>query len=100
MAVRGEGNAPEHRIEFKTEQLNFAAMGDNAARTNLLLEGAKYHKDTVSLQITNDGRVLYSDPAQEKRIHDNPQPGVEFPKPMQAIGAAPAAVPVGGGRDR
>jgi len=100
MAVRGEGNAPEHRMEFKTEQLNFAAMGDNAARTNLLLEGAKYHKDTVSLQITNDGRVLYSDPAQEKRIHDNPQPGVEFPKPMQAIGAAPAAVPVGGGRDR
>jgi hypothetical protein len=101
IAVRGDGKEPEHRMEFKTEQLNLA-MGDKPHQTHVLLEGAKKHGDTVNLQITGDGRVIYSNPAQEQRLADHPEPGVKFPKPMEPVAMAPAKEPslVGGDRGR
>jgi hypothetical protein len=99
IAVRGDGSVPEHRMEFKTEQLNWA-MGSKPGQTHVLLEGAKNHNDTVSLQITGDGRVLYSNPAQEQRLNEHPEPGIKFPKPMEPEVLAAAKVPAGVGIDR
>jgi hypothetical protein len=103
IAVRGEGSLPEHRMEFKTEQLKWA-MGSKDHETNVLLEGAKSHKDTISLQITNDGRVVYENPAQEQRLHDHPQPGVKFPKAMEPdvtpVAPTPAKELAGAGAER
>jgi hypothetical protein len=81
LAVRGDGAKPEHQMDFKVDQLA-TAMGQDVTNATRLLEGAKSHKDTVTFQTTNDGRVIYSNPDQEQRIHDHPVGNPRFPEPM------------------
>jgi hypothetical protein len=81
LAVRGDGAKPEHQMEFKLDQVA-TAMGQDSVNARRLLEGAKDHKDTVTFQTTNDGRVIYSNPAQEQRIQDHPVGNPRFPEPM------------------
>jgi len=98
LAVRGDGTHPDHQMTFKQEELGLA-MGQDAASTSALLRGAMNHKDTMTFKLTNDGRMVYENPAQERRLHDHPQ-GVSFPEPMTNPGAAAAAPRVPAGVER
>jgi len=102
IAVRGDGTQPEHRMSFKVDQLA-TAMGQNVEQAEGLLKGAMSHKDTVTFQTTNDGRVVYQNPDQQQRIHDHPVGNIPFPDPMtpppsaaQQVQAKTPAVEVGG----
>jgi hypothetical protein len=44
--------------------------------------------------------VVYSNPAQEQRLNEHPQPGIKFPKPMEPEVATPAKVPATAGIER
>jgi hypothetical protein len=88
LAVRGDGTEPAHRIELKVEQLQSAFQHDLPAE-RVLLAGAQKHGDTVTISTSNDGRIVYSDPAQEKRIHDQHQPWPPYPKEMPQFSGSP-----------
>jgi len=88
LAVRGDGNQPEHRMDLKVEQLE-AAFGHDLPAERVLLNGAQKHGDTVTISTTNDGRIVYANPAQEKRIHDQHQPWPPFPKEMPQFSGSP-----------
>lgn len=82
IAIRGDGKHPDHQVTYKTEQLSLAMGGQDPAR---VLSDAISHKDTVQFQLTADGKMLYSDPAQQQRqagpAHD---PGFKYPDQMYA----------------
>ncbi len=90
IAIRGDGTHPDHRITFKTEQLSLAMDGESNARNTL--RNAAMHKDTVTLQLTSDGKLLYSDSAQQQRQTARPDPTFSYPTQMRAINESEAPI--------
>ena len=81
IAIRGDGKQPDHRVTYKTEQLAIAMGGESNAE-RLLLD-AQAHKDTVAFTLTNDGKMLYADPAQAQRLTVQPE-AFQYPQAMHA----------------
>jgi hypothetical protein len=88
LAVRGDGSQPEHRMDLKVDQLQGAFQNDVFGE-RVLLMGAQKHGDTVTISASNDGRIVYSDPAQEKRINEQHQPWPPYPKEMPQFSGSP-----------
>ena len=87
-AIRGEGKHPDHQVAYKTEQLSLAMGGQPNAQH--VLRDALAHKDSVTFQLTSDGKMLYSDPAQHQRQTMRPDPSFTYPSQMYAV-SEPAA---------
>ncbi|HTJ26471.1 MAG TPA: hypothetical protein VMA36_09915 [Candidatus Limnocylindria bacterium] len=80
LAVRGNGTNPNDQLKINTEHLSHGMHDlDNAVA---LLEDARAHNDTIHIGITKDARVLYENPAQQERLHDNPHPTMRYPQPL------------------
>ncbi len=93
IAIRGDGSQPDHRIDLETEQLSLAMNGIDNAKA--LLSDARQHGDVISIQLTNDGKMIYTDVAQQTRLQAQPDPNLHYPEPMHDVARPAVAVPHG-----